>query len=118
RCAATVTNAVSVVTHLYLLRLRHQLHYRRRTTERSLMAEETFVVAIEGRANPSWLPPEDIPALLQARPVANLPEETAKAAITEALDQFKKLEAKIADIAQERAAALHDDHRRVREAAK
>ena len=40
RCAATVTADVSVVTTVFLLRLRHQLSSQKRGVTRTLMAEE------------------------------------------------------------------------------
>lgn len=118
RCAATVTRAVSVVTSLFVLRLRHQLTTRRRDTVRTLMAEEAVTLAVEGRARPQWLDDDRLPALLEAEPVANLSADAARREIQAALDFLSGQTSHIDALATRRADALLEDHRRVREAAR
>ena len=118
RSAATVTDAVEVVTSLFVLRLRHQLTLRRRENTRTLMAEECVTLAVAGRSNPRWLEPAEIPALLGAAPAANLDHAAAVREITAALDFLTAQTGHVEQIARQRAETLLADHRRVREAAR
>nr|MBP8282745.1 SWF/SNF helicase family protein [Chromatiaceae bacterium] len=118
RCAATVTAAVEVVTSLYLLRLRHQLSYVRRRQSHQLLAEETITLAVQGRGNPRWLDDESTGALLQCEPTANLPAAQMRREVQAALAFLEAHPERLQALAQQRAAALLADHRRVREAAR
>ena len=118
RCSATVTDAVSIVTSLFVLRLRHQLITRRRGTVRTLMAEECVTLAVAGRSNPQWLPESDLAALLSAEPVGNLSEAVASSHIQTTLDFLSTQTTWLENFARQRAELLLTDHRRVREAAK
>jgi hypothetical protein len=118
RCSATVTDAVSIVTSLFVLRLRHQLTTRRRGTVRTLMAEECVTLAVAGRATPQWLPESDLAALLAAEPVGNLSEAVASSHIQTTLDFLSTQTTWLENFARQRAELLLTDHRRVREAAK
>jgi superfamily II DNA or RNA helicase len=142
RAAATVIAYVDIVTTLFLLRIRHQLSVTRRGTVRHLMAEETTVLAVRGRAQPEWLlvpslglapagpaarskfaPGElvfDVQAarLLDSKPSANLSREVAVREIAAALAFLDEHRDALDRLAQERAEALLADHRRVREAAR
>lgn len=118
RCAATVTNDVEVVTTLYLLRLRHQLSYVRRRQPHQLMAEETVTLAVQGRSNPQWLSDDNAAALLQCQPSANLPAEQMQQQVQVALDFLQAQPERLRALAQQRADALLEDHKRVREAAR
>lgn len=117
RSAATVTNAVHVVTSLFILRLRHQLTSKRRDVTRTLMAEECVTLAVAGRAKPQWLPESNLLALLAAEPVGNLTEAAATREIQTALDFLTSQTPHLESLAQSRAEALLADHRRVRQAA-
>lgn len=118
RCAATVTEAVDVVTTLYLLRLRHQLGYVRRRQPYQLMAEETVTLAVRGRTQPEWLIDENADELLKCQPSGNLPPAVMQREITLALDFIQCQSQRIEELARQRAEALLVDHRRVREAAR
>lgn len=118
RSAATLTDAVEVVTTIYLLRLRHQLGYVRRREPFQMMAEETVALAVKGRSNPQWLSDESASQLLQCIPSGNLPTETMQREIRTALDFLASNQQQLETLATERANALLDDHRRVREAAR
>jgi superfamily II DNA or RNA helicase len=118
RCAATVTEAVDVVTTLYLLRLRHQLSYVRRRQPYQLMAEETVTLAVRGRTQPEWLIDENADALLKCQPSGNLPAEVMQREIKQALDFIQSQSSRVEALAHQRAEALLADHRRVREAAR
>lgn len=118
RSAATVTNAVSIVTSIFVLRLRHQLTSKRRDVTRTLMAEECVTLAVAGRANPQWLPESDLTALLAAEPASNLDESAATREIQLALDFLNSQISHIESLAKQRSEVLLTDHRRVREAAR
>ena len=118
RCAATVTEAVDVVTTLYLLRLRHQLSYVRRRQPYQLMAEETVTLAVRGRTQPEWLLDEQTDNLLKCQPSGNLPVEVMQREVKQALDFIQSQASRVETLAQQRAEALLADHRRVREAAR
>jgi superfamily II DNA or RNA helicase len=118
RCAATVTDAVDVVTTVYLLRLRHQLGYVRRREPFQMMAEETVALAVKGRSNPEWITEADVVGLLECIPTGNLPAEAAEREIAKALDLLRTESKRVAGLAQSRADSLLADHRRVREAAR
>jgi len=118
RSAATVTADVDVVTTLYLLRLRHQLSYVRRRQPHQLMAEETITLAVRGRSQPEWLSDENTGLLLQCEPSANLSAEQMGREVRAALDFLQAHPERLEKLAQQRADALLEDHRRVREAAR
>jgi len=118
RCAATVTGSVQVVTSLFLLRLRHQLTTRKRDDVRTLMAEECVTLGVAGRTNPRWLDDEELAGLLAAEPAANLSDQAASTAISTALAFLDGQSRFLENLAKDRAKALLDDHRRVREAAR
>jgi superfamily II DNA or RNA helicase len=118
RCAATLTNAVEVVTTVYLLRLRHQLGYVRRREPFQMMAEETVAVAVAGRINPQWIEGDAVAQLLECTPAGNLPVEVIQREIRTALDFIAANPQQLQTLAEQRALALLADHQRVREAAR
>ncbi len=118
RCAATVSADVTTVTTLFLLRLRHQLSYKKREQSRTLMAEETLAVALEGRQNPRWLSDSQVIQLLDLTPSGNLGDAAARKEIEHAITFFRNNTQQFEGIASQRADALLADHRRVREAAR
>ena len=117
RCAATVTADVSVVTTVFLLRLRHQLSSQKRGVTRTLMAEETVAIALEGRTDPRWIDDARLLRLLEVKPSGNLGPEAATREITHALALLRASTGRLENLARQRADALLQDHRRVREAA-
>lgn len=118
RCAATVTDAVSITTRVYLLRLRHQLTYRRYKKPRTLMAEETVAIALEGQQSPRWLDEAEVNRLLEVVPTGNLKDAPAQDAISKALDYLQANSERLEALATERADALLQDHLRIRQAAR
>lgn len=118
RCAATLTDAVEVVTTIYLLRLRHQLGYVRRRQPFQMMAEETVALAVVGRNSPQWLQGEDVAQLLECMPSGNLPVEAVQREIRTALEFIAAHPQQLQLLAQKRAETLLADHQRVREAAR
>jgi hypothetical protein len=118
RCAATITDAVDVVTTVVLLRLRHQLSYVRRRQPYQMMAEETVALAVKGRSNPEWLSDEGTARLLECVPTGNLPQGAMAREVGQALQFLAQHPERLQVLAQERAQTLLADHRRVREAAR
>lgn len=118
RCAATLTDAVEVVTTIYLLRLRHQLGYVRRRQPFQMMAEETVALAVVGRSNPQWLQGDAVTKLLECTPSGNLPLDGMQREIRTALDFLHSHQAQLQTLAEQRAQTLLADHQRVREAAR
>ena len=118
RCAATLTDAVEVVTTIYLLRLRHQLSYVRRRQPFQMMAEETVTLAVAGRSNPQWLEGDAVSRLLECTPSGNLPVEAVQREIRTALDFIAAHPQQLQTLAEHRAEILLADHQRVREAAR
>jgi superfamily II DNA or RNA helicase len=118
RCAVTVTEAVDVVTTLYVLRLRHQLSYVRRRQPYQLMAEETVTLAVRGRSKPEWLIDEETDNLLKCEPSGNLPVDVMRREIKQALDFIQSQSNYIESLAKSRSEILLSDHQRVREAAR
>lgn len=118
RCAATLTDAVEVVTTVYLLRLRHQLGYVRRRDPFQMMAEETVALAVAGRSNPQWLESDSVARLLECTPTGNLPAEAMQREIRTALDFIAAHPQQLQALAEQRAQTLLADHQRVREAAR
>jgi superfamily II DNA or RNA helicase len=118
RCAATITDAVDVVTTVVLLRLRHQLGYVRRRQPYQMMAEETVALAVKGRSNPEWLSDDTTAQLLECVPTANLPRGAMAREVAQALQFLAQHPQQLNALAQARAQTLLADHRRVREAAR
>lgn len=118
RCAATLTDDVEVATTLYLLRVRHQLSYVRRREPFQMMAEETVALAVRGRANPEWLADDQAARLIECTPSGNLPPEAVQREVRQALEFLATHPQQLQALAQQRADALLDDHKRVREAAR
>jgi hypothetical protein len=118
RCAATLTDAVEVVTTVYLLRLRHQLSYVRRREPFQMMAEETVALAVAGRSNPQWLEGEAVARLLECVPTGNLPVEVMQREIRMAMEFLDAHPQQLQSLAEQRAQTLLADHQRVREAAR
>ncbi|HBA85731.1 MAG TPA: helicase SNF2 [Verrucomicrobia bacterium] len=118
RCAATVTRDVEKLTALYLLRLRYQITVSRRGGKRHLLAEETVTLSVQGRANPEWSSGEELPLLLDVKPIANLSKEMASKEVDAALGFLKNNQKRLEQLAAERSERLLNDHRRIREAAR
>ncbi len=113
RCGLTVTNAVSKPTVILLVRLRHLLESPKHS---SLLVEECLVKGFTGAPNnPQWLSDEETLTLLeQAEPSGDLPFARKQITIERVLSNLPGLDSELNAIAQSRARALLDSHRRVR----
>jgi superfamily II DNA or RNA helicase len=116
RCAAWRTAAVSEVTIVTLLRLRHRLEISTRGgPKRSSLAEEAAVIAFDLTGKP--LKEVDALRLLEAPPQGDLAPGVRMRRLTEAATRLSDMTVAFEGVARFRAAALAHDHARVREAA-
>jgi superfamily II DNA or RNA helicase len=109
--------AVSTVTHIVLLRLRHQITNIREGRSNVLLVEEALPVAWQGRAEPREVQGDELLAWLEAPAVGNLPDGVRQREMRNLLDAMEQRRDDIERIADQQAQRLLDDHRRVREAA-
>lgn len=116
RAGAIFTAAVETRTTVLLVRLRHQLTVSHRGQSRLLLCEETLTVGLETGGESSPLEDAAARALMTAEPARNMPPPLRDQHIQRALDQLPAQQAMLEALARERAQALLDDHRRVREA--
>lgn len=116
RSGAFESASVSEVTSLFLLRVRHQIRTESRAAQNELMAEESLALAVAGRSNPRFLPLEDVEALLDRHPEANLDRAAISRAVQDSLDWYAKNTELFAHEARKRAETLREDHTRVRAA--
>lgn len=117
RAGAAFVGNVSLKTTVLLLRLRHQLSIARDTGTRLMLCEETIAVASSGSAMPEVLSPEQTRAMLGAEAVRNMPPPVRGIHINNALQALPGWQPQLESLAHERAQALLQDHRRVRDAA-
>jgi superfamily II DNA or RNA helicase len=118
RAAVFETKAVDKVTTLYLLRLRHQLDYTRKTDIKKLLAEESLVLATQGRNSTELINGDAFLDSMSAQPSGNISKEVMIRELKTALGWFTDHAEQFERAARNRAAELLADHRRVRDAAK
>ncbi|MEW6269763.1 MAG: helicase-related protein [Thermodesulfobacteriota bacterium] len=119
RAGAIRTRAVAKRTTLLLVRFRFDVVTRRGEVERTLLAEECDLLAFTGAPDAAdWLDRDAAEALLDAAPAGNVLPEQATSFVRRVVDGFAALRPAIDDRARERAAALLETHRRVREESK
>ncbi|MBB4615770.1 DEAD/DEAH box helicase [Novosphingobium taihuense] len=110
RAGAWRTRAVQTLTTVLLLRLRFKL---KTSGRRTLLAEEATAIAFGPDAFAHG--PEAL-ALLEPQATGDLAEHIIPRQVEQALSRLPQYQAAIAAHAQERAAALREDHDRVRAA--
>lgn len=116
RCAAWRTAAVSDMTIVILLRLRHRLEISTKAeARRSSLAEEAVVVAFDFAGKPL----NDLDALrvMEAPPAGDVALNVRLRRLAEASARLPDMKAAFDTVARARAAALAHDHARVRQAA-
>ncbi len=124
RCGAVRTRAVTVVTDIFLLRVRYLIHPPPEESSpegpspRPLLAEEALLLGFEPHARGGrWLPHEQTLLLLtQAQPDANIPLGEKRELVQQALDLWPRLEGDVRSHLHRRAAELADSHNRLRQA--
>ncbi|RMG58244.1 MAG: hypothetical protein D6713_08155 [Deltaproteobacteria bacterium] len=114
RCGAIRTGSVSLLTTLYLLRVRYLLHERGK--EVPALAEEVFVWGVTGY--PSYvtpLPIEKAQDLFErAHPEENLSDEEKEEVVREALQTWEEIDALVESLLTERAASHEETQKRIR----
>ncbi len=119
RAGAMRTRAVTTRTTLLLLRFRHDLETTRGNKVWRTLAEEARPLAFHGTPeHPEWLPPEAARSLFEAEPAANISPQQAQSFVQTVLRGMSALEPHLERAARDRADALLDAHRRVRDAAR
>lgn len=116
RAGAAFVGHVSLKTTILLLRLRHQLTVTRGNQTRLMLCEETVAVAATGAGAITSLTGNEAQALLGLEAVRNMPPVIRNRHIQQALEAIPGWKPQLEVIARERAQALLQDHRRVREA--
>ena len=118
RAGVMRTHAVHERTTLLLARYRHHLTTRRGDTSWDTLAEDTLPLAFTGPPDDAtWLDPDAARALLDAAPAGNVDPGQARNLIERQLADLEHVRAHLDAIADERASALLEAHRRVRAAA-
>ena len=119
RSGAIRTSAVDIRTTLLLIRLRYHLIITRFGESYPLLAEEVCALAFTGSSQePEWLSTDAAEKLIIAKPDENIYPQQASRFVQQVVDGFDHLRPHLEDIANERAEALLDAHRRVRDASK
>lgn len=116
RAGSAFVNHVSLKTTVMLLRIRHQLTVTHGASTRLLMCEEAVAVAASGNEPLTELSADQTRALLGAEATRNMPAPLRDRQLQSALDTLPGWQPQLEAIAQTRAQALLQDHRRVREA--
>jgi hypothetical protein len=115
RCGVLRTKSVARLTTILLLRVRYLLEQPDRPP---LLSEEVITKAFTPQpgGNTQWLDDDDALRLLgAAKPDANVPMEEKRELVQATLDQWNTLEPALAEPIQQRAAALEQSYRRVRQ---
>jgi superfamily II DNA or RNA helicase len=115
RAGAWESAAVTSVTVLLLLRIRHRIDSRGRLGPRFNMAEEASAIAFNASTGNQTLAGEAAFALLEAAS-GNLAEPIITKQLAQARQQLPQWTEKLTAFGKERAAALAADHSRVRQA--
>ncbi len=119
RSGAIRTRAVTIRTTLLLLRLRYHLVTQRDGQTVELLAEDCQTVGFTGAPEAAeWLAPDEVEALLNAEPAANIAAQQATTFLQRVLDGFDALRPHLDDVARDRGADLLAAHQRVRTAAR
>ena len=118
RCGVYESSAVSLVTTIFLVRLRHKIEMSRKGGKtKTTLAEEALLLGFEGRKNPVELPKEKLDALLKESPAGNLDKSVMQRELNASLTWWNENNNVFEEVAKERSDALLADHRRVRQAA-
>jgi superfamily II DNA or RNA helicase len=117
RAGTAFVQSVSLKTTVLLLRIRHQLTVTHGNQTRLLMCEEAVAVAKSGSEPFSELAPDMTRHLLSSEATRNMPAPLRDRHLQTALDALSDWQPQLETIAKDRALALLQDHRRVREAA-
>lgn len=119
RCGVVRTESVRTRTTLLLLRHRMHLILTREGKENPMLAEDSDLLAFTGAPDqPNWLERNEVESLLQAVPGGNVAAEAIRDFLKLVIDGQAHLLPRLEQACDERAEALLQAHRRVRQAAK
>ena len=119
RCGTIRTRQVKSRKSLLLLRIRYHIVAIQKGEERPLLAEEVLPLAFAGPPDsPTWLDPAEAEKMMRFKPDANIHHEQAVKFVKRVVEGFAELDPFVDQIAMERAEALLESHRRVRDAAR
>jgi hypothetical protein len=119
RAGVVRTAAVNRRTTILLVRFRFDITTRREDDEQRQLAEETRLLAFAGAPEEAeWLDDDAATALLPAEPDDNVAHEQARDLVSGVVEGYEQLLPHVQQVASERAEALLDAHRRVREGAR
>jgi len=119
RCGVIRTEAVSARTTLILLRHRMHLIVNREGRDYPLLAEDADLLAFQGAPDQAkWLERDQAEKLLLAIPSDNVVPEQIRNFLQVVLDGMPHLASRLEEACGERAEALLQAHRRVRQATK
>ncbi|MDM7939714.1 MAG: helicase-related protein [Methanothrix sp.] len=118
RCGVVRISEISTRTTLLLLRYRFHIVTTRSGEESRLLAESCHLMAFRGSADrPEWLDTAQAEALLELKPSANTPPDTATSFLEPVIAGFEALRSRVDEEARTIGNALLESHRRVRSAA-
>ena len=119
RVGAMMTNAVSKLTTLLLIRYRYDITTYINNKESSQLAEESITLAYEGLSDePVWLDEAQAHRLLDVDPTGNVYREQALHFVKQVVAGYEGLMKHVEETASQRAESLLTAHRRVRSAAR
>lgn len=120
RAGAVFTKEVSSKTTVYLLRIRSRLSIKRAQTDASyageLLAEEALAIAVNSAGEQQLLEKAQIMQLMQASVAKNMTPEAKSRELEQAIARIETLTPQFEKLATERAAAVLEDHERLRKA--
>ncbi|MDR2253809.1 MAG: DEAD/DEAH box helicase [Bifidobacteriaceae bacterium] len=120
RAGVITTKAVDKMTTLLIVRYRIHLTLPGRSGPRAQVAEEARAIAFTGPPkSPTWLPPQQVEALLASSPSANVPQDRVRGLMGNVLRSLEENCSALLD-GQARAVAeeLRQAHTRVRQSAR
>jgi superfamily II DNA or RNA helicase len=119
RAGAVRTAGVATRTTLVFVRYRFDLTQTTGETEQTLLAEDCRVFAFSGRPGAArWLPEEEARRLLSMTPADNVTRDQSVDYVQTVVDGWEHLEPHIAEVGEQLADDLVEQHRRVRDAAR
>ncbi len=116
RCGTYLSDKVSELTTIYLLRIRYQI--KTTNSRKILMAEESLALGIQGRSNPKIIADDDVEKLLDGKPTGNLTPDKITEEVNKSIAYYNSNPDVFTAIANQRAQQLAQDHTSVRKATK
>ena len=114
RCGTYLSDKVTELTTIYLLRIRYQI--KTTGSRKILMAEESVALGIQGRSNPKVIADDDVEKLLDGKPTGNLAPEKISEEVNNSIEYYNSNKNVFDEIAKARAEQLAQDHTSVRKA--